>query len=109
MLRCSCVARDWRASYCQSSSKTWVLCIHFSPMEGRVSREVPGTPEYQAGVGLAVLKALTIVAQGGRPHKSLQARRQGNVLMGQEASRMRIILGRVNNHHLRARRHVRWC
>jgi len=72
MLRCSCVARDWRASYCQSSSKTWVLCIFFSPLEGRVSRESSGTPECQAGVGLAVLKALTIVAQGGGPNKGLQ-------------------------------------
>src|SRR5262245_62595270 len=103
MLRCSCEARDWRASYCQSSSKTWVLCIRFSPMEGRVSRELPGTPACQAGVGLAVLKALTIVAQGGRPHKSVQARRQGNVLMGQEASRVRISLSSVNNHDVRAR------
>src|SRR5262249_56786719 len=90
------------------SSKTWVLCIRFSPMEERVSRELPGTPECQAGVGLAVLKALTIVAQGGRPNKGVQARRPGNVLIGQEASRMRIILGRVNNHHLRARGYGRW-
>jgi len=37
-----------------------------------VSRESSGTPECQAGVGLAVLKALTIVAQGGGPNKGLQ-------------------------------------
>jgi hypothetical protein len=43
----------------------------FLPQGGRVSRESPGTPEHQARAGLAVLKALTIVAQGGGPNKGL--------------------------------------
>jgi len=43
----------------------------FLPQGGRVSRESPGTPEHQARAGLAVLKALTIVAQGGGLNKGL--------------------------------------
>jgi len=71
ILRCSCTASAWRASYCQSSSKTCVLCILFSPRARHVTRESPGTLERQAGAGLAVLKALTIVAQGGELNKDL--------------------------------------
>jgi hypothetical protein len=50
-----------------------VSLMHIFPLKGRVSQESPGTPEYQAGIELAVFIALTIVTQGGGPNKGMQA------------------------------------
>jgi hypothetical protein len=44
----------------------------FSPWRS-VSRGSPDIPECQEGIGLAMLPALTIVAQDGGPNKGLQA------------------------------------